>query len=435
MFSHWLNLNLRVRLTAVLSASVAIALAIVFVAVALLVRGQALHRRFSELDSSVNRISLEWSGPDSLKELQDDFPGVDVAVFSADGNLIISSAKRVPKAGQGHWKVGDTLFAGILSRGNIVVGSSQWSETEVGLRQLDFVLAALWLPLVALTIAVSWYGGGLILKPVRELVASAESLSEDSNGPSLRTTDRAEFAALATSLNNLIERVRYAASLQEQFASDAAHELRNPLALLQTRIESNLRIARSAEEHVRSQEALLRHIKRLALVVESLLSSARRSTPTATPIQFGDYVEHAVHAWLELRGLPIETVRLNLELVTVAICREDVEIVLRNLLDNSAKYSADSSEIEVSVHRDGIHVLLTVRDFGTGLTVVDAEHAFERFYRSDAGRSREDGGAGIGLAVVKRIVESNKGQVEFVPVEQGALVMIKLPATDAESSS
>ncbi|MBS1723461.1 MAG: HAMP domain-containing histidine kinase [Armatimonadetes bacterium] len=382
----------------------------------------------------MKRISMEWTGPDSLREMQDDFPGVDVAVFRNDGTLVVSSGKRVPPVVQGKLKEGDTLFAGIQSHGITLVGSSSWSETEVGLRQLDLVLAALWLPLVALTVAVSWYGGGLVLRPVRELVTSAEALSEASDGMSLQTTDRAEFAALATSLNNLIGRVRHAASLQEQFASDAAHELRNPLALLRTRIESNLRIARSPEEHVRSQEALLRQIEKLTLVVESLLSSARRRAPIVGPIQLDDCVERTVHAWLELRCLPPETARLSLEPVTVAISIEDVDIVLRNLLDNSARFSTGSPQIEVQVTGDGSHAILTVRDFGSGLTDEEMKHAFERFYRSDPGRSREDGGAGIGLAVVKRIVESNQGRVKFVPVDYGAMVKILLPTCENESS-
>jgi len=407
--------------------TVSVALGLVFMLVMFLVREQALSRRFSELESNVKRISHEWLTPESWREVQEDFPGVEVAVYGASGKLQASTTKRSPPLVIGKSKSGDLLTYGLQDGGNVFVGVASWVETEAGLRQLSLVLAVLWLPLTMLTAAVSWYGGGLVLRPVTELVESAKRLSGSTDGDCLTTSDHAEFAELASSLNQLIERVRRSASLQEQFASDAAHELRNPLALLRTRVETNLMRERSAEEHVSSQRLLIRQIDRLTAIVETLLSSARQAEPTSDAVNFGESVRAAVEEWAEFRAWPEARLHIHIEPCDALVSREEVGIILTNLLDNSARHSGDESPLEVNVACNEKTVTLSVRDFGAGLSNKEMALAFERFYRSDEGRSRQHGGSGIGLAVVKRIVESHAGSVRFVEVETGALVEIVLP--------
>lgn len=427
MFLRWLNWNHRVRLSALLTFTVSVALGLVFVLVVFIVREQALNRRFSELESNVKRISHEWLTPESWREVQDDFPGVDVAVYGASGNLLASTSKKSPPLVRGRSKDGDLLTYGLLDGGYVFVGVGSWAETEAGLKQLSLVLLVLWLPLTILTAAASWYGGGLVLRPVTELVESAKKLSGNADGDCLTTSDHAEFAELANSLNQLIERVRHSAFLQEQFASDAAHELRNPLALLRTRIETNLMKERSPDEHVASQRSLIRQIDRLTAIVETLLSSARQSAPTLFAVNFGESVKAAVQEWAESKAWPETRLHLHIEPCNALMSCEEVGIILRNLLDNSARHSGDESPLEVNVTCNEKTLALFVRDFGSGLSKAEMALAFERFYRSDEGRSRQHGGAGIGLAVVKRIVESHAGTVRFVEVEVGALVEIVLP--------
>ena len=249
MFWRRTNWTHRVRLTALLTVAVSIALALVFVLIWLLLRSQALDRRFFYLERTVKRAAHEWSGPASLEEEHEDFPGIDMAVYDGDGRTVAVVGKHPPDYLLGRRRKDDRLTYGRSRDGLTFVGATSWAETEGGLGQLALVLAGLWLPLTFLTAGLSWYGGGLVLRPIRELVASAEELSGSSNDQSLTTTDTAEFASLAASLNQLIARVRHAASLQEQFATDAAHELRNPLALLRTRVEATLLRERAPVEY------------------------------------------------------------------------------------------------------------------------------------------------------------------------------------------
>lgn len=428
MFLQWQNWNLKSRLTAMLTVTVSIGLALVFMVVVFLVREQALNRRFSEIEKDVKRISGEWSTPNAFPELQEDYPGLEVTVFKPNGEILASTTKRPPLNIVGRQKSGDTLTFGYRHADSNFVGVASWVETEAGLHQLAFVLAILWLPLTAVTAAVAWHVGGLIMRPVSELVASAEKLSGTAEGEILHTTDGAEFAALAHSLNQLIARVRRVGSLQEQFASDAAHELRTPLAMLQTRIEVNLQNERTSQEHVNAQRAMLRQIDRLASIVGALLRTARQNGETPQIEDFSNAVRVAASEWVELTQWPKSAIQIEIEECSSTISQDEISIILRNLLDNAASHSPEGSSIQLRVTCSGDMITLTVGDCGPGLKAEAMTRAFERFYRTEEARGRQNGGAGIGLAVVKRIVESHAGSVEFMAVENGALVRLILPS-------
>lgn len=264
---------------------------------------------------------------------------------------------------------------------------------------------------------------------------SANKLSELSEESLLTTTDKAEFAGLANSLNLLIGRVRHSALLQEQFASDAAHELRNPLALMRTRIESTLLRDRTSEDYKVALRQVLLKVEHLSSVVETLLFSARYNGQETPPISFDAEVLHQIAVWVESTAWPSERLQVNCEACQVSIGAEEVGIIVRNLLDNAARHAPGETPVVVTLSNEGAKVNLTVRDFGAGLTESDRVAAFERFYRSDESRSGQEGGSGIGLAVVKRVVQSRHGVVEFEDVQPGAMVRITFPASNSTSAS
>ena len=420
--------SLRTRLTGLLAFTVSIALGIVFVLVNFYLRNQSLERRFRELEEKVSVISRDPVDDATLRENKEDFPGIELYVYHNDGRPIASTTKSVPAMHIGRFKTGDQLSFGIAFKDRITVGVSSWSETNTGLQQLAFVLLVLWLLLTVVTAFVAWYGSGMMLQPVKELVRSAEKLSGRSTGEILQTSDTAEFAELADRLNQLISRVHQSALLQEQFASDAAHELRNPLAILRTRIEANLLRDRSISEHVESQQRMLHQVDRLSAIVESLLRSARQLSREVEPIDFAYAVTSAVNQWQDLSAWPDEQIQVKCAPSWARIQIDEVEIIVRNLLDNSARYSPSGAIIEISVAVEGERIGLTVRDYGTGIPAKEFVRVFDRFYRSDEARDRTHGGAGIGLAVVKRIVEARGGSVFPQAVSTGTLMVVTLPA-------
>ena len=427
MFSGMLNWNLRLRLTVMLTLSVSAALAIVFSVVLVVLREQALERRYTELERSVQRIAHEWSGPTALVEEHEDFPEVDFTVSKPDGSVLASTSKTPVPFSVGRAKVEHRLFFG-SSNGKIsVIGTASWSETEAGLRLLALVLMGLWLPLAILTAGIAWYGGGLVLRPVTELVRSADKLSSASAKDLLETTDHAEFAALAESLNKMIERVRRSAEVQEQFASDAAHELRSPLALLRTRIETTLLNDRTGEEYQSDLRSLLPKVDRLTSIVETLLSSARDGQGSVPSLDLHVSLNQIVSQWVLDANWDQDRLKINMVPCQAEITFEELRIVACNFLDNAASHSPKVTPLVVTLVQLDEVVRLGVRDFGPGLSDEGRSQAFERFYRSEEDRNRETGGAGIGLAVVKRIVESRHGQVGFCEVESGAEAYMTLP--------
>jgi signal transduction histidine kinase len=399
------------------------------------VREQAMARRLFELKQSVERVSREWTGPSSLVEEHEDNPIIEFAVSSQDGTLLASTSKRSISFVAGQSSAEHRLNFG-LDKGQIrVMGTTSLLETEAGIRQLGIVLAWLWLPLVVLTALVAWYGGGLVLRPVSELIRSADQLSSGQNCRFLETSDHAEFANLTSSLNLMIARIRKAAEIQEQFASDAAHELRSPLALLRTRVETTLLNERNEAEYRDSLRSMLVQIDRLTSIVETLLTSTRQSIlTTKNNLKLDTAVSKITDSWVLESDWQIERIEVTCEPSVTNVTFEELRIILGNLLDNASRYAPSDTSILVDLKNDGEFAYISIRDFGCGLKPNQQERAFDRLYRADSDRNRDYGGAGIGLAVVKRLVEKNGGQVGFSTVTPGTQVWFSLPTSVSQRS-
>lgn len=428
MFSPWINHSHRLRLTVLVTTFVGIALAAVFALTLLLVRNQALDARTSELSEVVERIAQEWDGSNTVMEERDDFPDVRFTVYGPDGKVLTSSTKTLQPNILGPSKQDDNITFGVKKGDETIVGAVTLRETERGVHQVALVFAILWLPLTAATALLVWYVGGKSLKPVTELVDSAEQLAATGSDESLATSDRLEFGRLADSLNRLLTQVREAARSQERFASDAAHELRSPLARLQTRIETTLLRSRPEAEYQETLRSMLTEVEGLTGFVEALLQSARGQTVAVEPRDISNEVIQTVNSWRESKGLPESAVHLKSSPATAALTSTELTIVLQNLLDNALRFTPENQPIEVTLVQTNSETTLTVRDHGPGIPEDQIDKVFNRLYRIEEDRSRDSGGAGIGLALVKRIVETRNGTVSLVNANPGLQVDVQVSA-------
>ena len=246
-----------------------------------------------------------------------------------------------------------------------------------------------------------------------------------------RTKD--EIAALAGTMNNLLSRLRRALDTERAFVADASHELRSPLAILRGELELAARPGRSHAELTAAVHTAAEEADRLTRITNDLLVLARGD---AGRLELR-IVETDIRDLLG-RSAALAAPRLDAAGVT---CRVDVPAGIRaevdpdrfrqavdNLLANAARFAPAGSVIVVTAREDGPDLRIEVSDDGPGFPDAFLPHAFERFRRPDGGRSRDDGGAGLGLAIVQAICAAHGGRATAGNKPAGgAIVSLRFP--------
>ncbi|MFU8853600.1 sensor histidine kinase [Micromonospora sp. SL1-18] len=238
-----------------------------------------------------------------------------------------------------------------------------------------------------------------------------------------------EVAALAETMNGMLDRLETAAASQRRFVADASHELRSPLATLQAGLD-RLAIASLPGATAELVGLLHRESERLGRLVSDLLLLAR--IDERGPIRRHDDVDLDDLAYTERDRIatrrPDLTVRAQLAPVRVSGDAHDLGRALRNLVDNAARHARTEVVLRVAV-RDGWGCV-DVADDGPGVPEEQRERIFDRFVRLDDSRSRADGGSGLGLPITKEIIAAHGGTVQVLP-GPGTTVQILLPLDGA----
>lgn len=271
-------------------------------------------------------------------------------------------------------------------------------------------LLAVAVPLLLLLVAVTtWLVVGRALRPVTRIRQEVDGITAERLHQRIAVPESAdEIAALATTMNGMLDRLDASAAAQRRFISDASHELRSPLATIRQHAElaqahpATTSIGELSE--VVSEEGL-----RLQGIVESLLLLARLDegvSGLAEPVDLDDI------ALGEVRRL--RTSGLDVDGTGIRAARVDGDPrllgqLLRNLADNAARHSR--GRIAIGVEPSGAHVFVTIEDDGAGVPPEERERIFERFVRLDEARSRDAGGSGLGLAIVRGIAAAAGGTV------------------------
>jgi heavy metal sensor kinase len=288
--------------------------------------------------------------------------------------------------------------------------------------------------LLALVVGTAWATVGSTLRPVGALRQGAEEITGMGGSRRLPLPDaHDEIRRLADTLNRMLDRLERAGDRQRAFVADAAHELRSPLAGMRAQLEVALRHPDPAGWR-QVADGVLEDTLRLGRMVEDLLALARlddgRGARPAAEVDLGEVARQVVGRQAEPR------VELRLEVAGEARVRGDAVAlgrVLQNLLDNALRHAA--SLVAVSVRPEGGAVVLSVADDGPGIPAADRERVFERYTRLDDARSRDTGGAGLGLAIVREIVRAHQGEVTIeedgAPGLSGVTFVVRLPVLKA----
>jgi heavy metal sensor kinase len=287
-------------------------------------------------------------------------------------------------------------------------------------------------------ILIAIFGGFILvqraLQPVDHIIQSAERISSRNLSERLPVAHtRDEIERLSTALNQMIRRLDEGFRQTQRFFADASHELRTPLTIIRGELESVVESTDDKPEVQQTAGSALEEVDRLKNIVEGLFALSR--------LEAGEAQQHSVPFDLgELASITTEQMALLAEDKNISlVChsyekiivngdRARLKQVLVNLMDNAIKYTPAGGKIDVNVStRDG-KAVLQVSDNGIGIPTEALPHLFERFFRVDKARSREAGGAGLGLSIVKSICLAHNGRVAAQSKEgEGSCFTVELP--------
>lgn len=298
------------------------------------------------------------------------------------------------------------------------------------------VILALGIPFaIALAVAGGWFLAGRVLAPVGAMAGRAREITAESLGERLPVENpHDEFGRLATVFNETLGRLQDSFERLRRFTADASHELRTPLTAMRSVGEVALHDSLDPAAYRDVIGSMLEEVERLTALVESLLTLTRvdaRRIPLAR--EAVDLRAIAANATEHLRVLAEEkeqTLRLEADGPINAEC--DPALLRQgvvNLVDNAIRYTPEKGHIRVAVRRrPSGEAAIEVEDDGPGIAAIHQQRIFERFYRVDPGRSRSDGGLGLGLAIARSTIEANGGRIEVESeVGRGTIFRVVLP--------
>ncbi len=406
----------------------------------------------AELEAHAKTISasLEWDEQDGweleisgeyLRGMSED---VYCTVRSPDGTVLFNTGdvdSRLTERSPGFYSNGDLREVEVsgLEGARVLIGRSIAPERKALSRLLLQILAT---GLAVLVLGLC--GGGWLanrsLSPISALTESASKAGPNDLSSRL-DVDAApeELRELSTAFNASLDRLSTALEARRRFTADASHELRTPIATLRSQAESALRRERTPDEYQATLAACLRASKRMSDLVEGLLTLASADTGVNTThteeVDLRILVEERIEAWRERAR------RAGINLFCVAdkvVVRGDPLLlanVLDNLLANAIRYSDSGGRVEVSLDSEDSSAVLQVSDHGIGIQAEALPHVFERFYRADFARSREQGGFGLGLAIAMQIVEAHGGSIEAESQwGEGSTFTVRVPRIDLNTN-
>jgi signal transduction histidine kinase len=268
--------------------------------------------------------------------------------------------------------------------------------------------------------------------PLREMASAARAMAHGDYARRVTATSRDEVGDLARAFNEMSRQLSEVDRLRRELVANASHELRTPLGALRAQLENIIDGVEPGDSA--AIEDALRQIERLTDLVDQLLDLSKLESG-AVPLELSEIradalLDQVVAEWSEpasSRGVRIELEPGSPELV-LRVDVDRMRQVLANLVANAIRHSPEVGRVLLSACAEGSTTRLEVADEGPGIPADDLERVFERFYRSDPARSADVGGAGLGLAIARWIVELHGGTIRAATADPtGCRIVVELP--------
>jgi len=280
--------------------------------------------------------------------------------------------------------------------------------------------------LLLITGGLIWIGMGLALAPVESIRRRVDTIAATDLSQRVPPTGgKDEIARMARTVNAMLDRLEASSQFEQEFVSNASHELRSPLTTLLATTE------RAAMDPDRADwnevgEVVIREGRRLETLIDDLAWLARhdehRAEIQSVDVDLDDLLFEEGHRVRLLSELSVDTTMVRPTRVTGDPAM--LKRMIRNVVDNAARYATE--ELRFDSHYEGAEAVVTVADDGEGIDVGQSDRFFERFVRSDPARARHSGGTGLGLAIVAEIVERHGGSSSFVTTDVGTKIELRV---------
>ncbi len=322
----------------------------------------------------------------------------------------------------------------------VVVGVplSSLNESLESIRTLYYIAIPLTLLLSSLA---GWVLSKKVYNPILEITEQANNITSENLGLRLTVnkTDY-ELSVLSETLNNMIERLEKSFGSLKKFTSDASHELRTPLTILRGQIEVSLERKRTSQEYETALKDNLDEVLRLQLIVDKLLIlnqlESGRFTLDKKPVNINELVIDVIAKINFIAAT--RRIKINLTIndkdmhgLEVSGDYNTLYMAVFNILENAIKYSRDNSEIYCSIFHttDNQTVTIEIKDKGIGIKEENIKNIFDRFYRADSSRTRENTiSLGLGLSIAQGVIESHQGKIDVEStLGAGSIFRIILP--------
>jgi heavy metal sensor kinase len=282
-------------------------------------------------------------------------------------------------------------------------------------------------------------GGSLIirkaLQPVKSVVKIANDITTEDLSLRIDVKNRQdEIGALVKTFNDMIERLEKSVNKIRQFSGDVSHELRTPLTIIRGEIEVLLRKKRTEEEYMKTLKSALEESSRMEKIIDDLLFLSRVEALDKSKFNKTVQLEEVLANVVKIRNQSAENKGLallaeNVKPAKVKGNKELLERMITNVIDNAIRYTPSGGRVEVLLTEIQNTVQLEIRDTGIGISDESLPSIFDRFYVVDKSRSRETGGAGLGLSIVKWIADNHGAEIEVQSKEgQGTSFIINFPS-------
>ncbi|PIJ60984.1 sensor histidine kinase [Mesotoga sp. H07.pep.5.3] len=397
-----------------------------------IVQNYPVFKKSVEMDSLTNRLLAEGfavrliNNSGSIVEGFGPFGILKASIDLADREFSSVSTSV------GVWRI-FTLQIG--QWGWIQVGKSL-SSVRVALFRLSRLMMLIGPTIIILAVVGGFYLAKKSLEPVERITLLAEEISVEKLNKRLNLAlPDDELGHLASTFDGMLERLEESVKKQRQFTSDAAHELRTPLAAIRSIVDVTLHRDRSSEEYVSALSRIQREIERLSGLIDDLLIITRLEN-TLPKREFAVFSVSAL-IWEVLETMMVLAKEKNIEIETdlqenveIAGDRKHLSRAVFNLVDNAIKYTPENGKIRIvaRLSESNERIEIIVEDNGIGIQLEDMERIFDRFYRVDRARSQTRG-TGLGLSIAKEIVKAHGGVISVKSSPgKGSTFKVSLPS-------